>query len=574
MNEKLKAILHRAWNEPRHFFLWLAMLSVCGFMAAVGSKTVIGPTLLFSFIALGCILCFLASVPAFVLAWIPPVRRLFGWLLRRRFVVLACLATLVALFYTVENWRGRHAWQTYKAAWEAKGEHFDLASFVPPQVPAEQNFFESPLFRDLSPANKNNRILDIFGPKSGEAPGTGNWTKPQRVDLTAWQAFYRGSNNVFSAGDGPQTNYFPVAKEPQSPAEDVLLALSRFDGNRRLLIEAAARPQARFGINYDAGYAAVLPHLAHMKAIAQYLSLHGCAALKSGDKQTALEDSRLLFRLLEATRREPTLISFLVRIAVGQIALQPLWEGLADRQWTDAELSLFEIELGKLDFLADYQFAMRGERAFNLWAVDFIHKAGISGWTEMASSEGQDSKSDEFLGKAAFRLVPAGWFDQNKLSLCLAHERYSLPAVDMEKRLVSTELSRPFLATLGKQRLRPYDVFSRMLLPAVARIAERSARAQTSVDLARVACALERYRLANTRYPETLLELPPKYIPELPHDVISGKPLGYHRTEDGQFVLYSVGWNGTDDGGKVELTKAGNPDPDKGDWVWSYTAAR
>ena len=31
MNEKLRSILHTAWNEPRHFFFWLAMLSVCGF---------------------------------------------------------------------------------------------------------------------------------------------------------------------------------------------------------------------------------------------------------------------------------------------------------------------------------------------------------------------------------------------------------------------------------------------------------------------------------------------------------------------------------------------------------------
>ena len=33
------------------------------------------------------------------------------------------------------------------------------------------------------------------------------------------------------------------------------------------------------------------------------------------------------------------MISHLVRIAMLQIALQPVWEGLADRQWTEAELS-------------------------------------------------------------------------------------------------------------------------------------------------------------------------------------------------------------------------------------------
>ena len=62
-----------------------------------------------------------------------------------------------------------------------------------------------------------------------------------------------------------------------------------------------------------------------------------------------------------------------------QIALQPVWEGLADRQWTEADLSVIESELGKLDFLADYHFAMRGERACNVWAVDYFRKAGIYG---------------------------------------------------------------------------------------------------------------------------------------------------------------------------------------------------
>ena len=136
------------------------------------------------------------------------------------------------------------------------------------------------------------------------------------------------------------------------------------------MIAAAARPEARFWINYDAGFAMLLPHLARLKASSQYLSLHATAALKAGDRATALEDMKLSFRLIESIRREPILISQLVRMAMLQIALQPVWEGLADRQWTEADLSVIESELGKLDFLADYQFAMRGERACELWTVD------------------------------------------------------------------------------------------------------------------------------------------------------------------------------------------------------------
>jgi hypothetical protein len=44
----------------------------------------------------------------------------------------------------------------------------------------------------------------------------------------------------------------------------------------------------------------------------------------------------------------------------------------------------------------------------------------------------------------------------------------------------------------------------------------------------------------------------------------------YRRTNDGQFVLYSLGWNETDDGGQIALRENGSFDRDKGDWVWQY----
>jgi hypothetical protein len=585
MNDRLSSILHTAWNEPRHFFFWLAMLSICGFIASAGGAAILGPADLLAFGALCFILCFVVSIVAFILAWIPPVRRLFGWLLQRRFLVLSCLVTLVGLFYAVEDWRGRRAWQMYKRAWEAKGERFDLANLAPPPVPNDQNFFASPLWEDLRFAETNRStvwndpdrqervVFSVYGPKVNAAPSTGSWIKAQRVDLPAWQAFYRGSNNLFAAQSGPRTNYFPIAKEPQTPAADVLLALSKFNENRQLLIAASARPQARFWINYDAGSAMMIPHLARLKAISQYLSLHATAALKAGDRETALEDIKLLFRLIEATRGEPIMISHLVRISLVHIALQPVWEGLADRQWTEAELIAIERELGKLDFLTDYQFAMRGERAFSVWWVDYIHKAGTSGLNEMSAPR-EDSGSfqvEQFLGTAAFCLIPAGWFDQNKLSLCRMYEKHLLPLVgDPNQRIVSATAIKQADSALGRQSVRPYDLFSRMLLPALGRFAEKGVRSQSSVDLARVACALERFRLANGQFPYALDALAPKFIAKLPHDVINGQPVKYRRTDDGQFVLYSVGSNEADDGGTVALTKSGNADGNKGDWVWRY----
>lgn len=587
MKEKLKTILNTIWNEPRHFFFWLAMLSLFALAAVAVATAQIGPSAPLAFAALGCILCFMASVPAFILAWIPPIRRLFAWLLRWRFLALGCLVTLVALFYAVENWRGRRAWHNFKQEREAKGERFDIADLLPPPVAADQNFFETPLWTDLHFVETNGAVVwsgapggsraifDAFGPRAANAPSTGNWLKAQRLDLAAWQAFYRGSNNFYSTQGGPPTNYFPIAKEPQSPAADVLLALSKFEGNRQLLIVAAARPQARFWINYDAGFAMLLPHLVRVKAGCQYLALHANAALQAGDRQTAVEDVELMFRLLDSIRGEPILISHLVRMAALQLALGPVWEGLANRQWSETDLRTIASELGKMDFLADYHFAMRGERACGVWGVDYVRRAGIQalGETVELESSARPTDGEKFLGRALFRLIPAGWFDQNKLSLCSLQETCFLTAVDRERRLIPPARIQQSSAMLSQLKSSPYGLLSRLLLPALNRAAERCARAQTSADLARVACALEQYRLARGQFPETLAALAPAFIEKLPHDVINGQPLNYRRAEDGQFVLYSVGWNESDDGGRIELTKSGsNVDPDKGDWVWRYPA--
>lgn len=64
-----------------------------------------------------------------------------------------------------------------------------------------------------------------------------------------------------------------------------------------------------------------------------------------------------------------------------------------------------------------------------------------------------------------------------------------------------------------------------------------------------------------------------QFITRLPHDVINGQPLKYRRTDNGSFLLYSVGWNEKDDGGSVVLSKDGKKiNWEEGDWVWRSPA--
>jgi hypothetical protein len=64
-----------------------------------------------------------------------------------------------------------------------------------------------------------------------------------------------------------------------------------------------------------------------------------------------------------------------------------------------------------------------------------------------------------------------------------------------------------------------------------------------------VAFALAVYRGEGGRYPARLEELAPKYLPAVPSDLFSGKALVY-RPFEGGYLLYSVGVNGKDEGGR------------------------
>ena len=92
------------------------------------------------------------------------------------------------------------------------------------------------------------------------------------------------------------------------------------------------------------------------------------------------------------------------------------------------------------------------------------------------------------------------------------------------------------------------------------------------------ACALERYRIEHNTYPNTLEAANRPGERSIPADVISGKPMGYHKTPDGRYALWCFGFDGIDHGGKRVLD-AKNPELTKfydskyrGDWVWDFRA--
>ena len=563
MNETSKT--KSGWRIRRVLLIWLASFTLIALTTGIALITTdnapkkspdIVWSLLFGVLGASVLVCLLAFIH-----WLRCWRNV-----RRLLIGMAFLATLIAIFYAEEDWRGWRAWEKCKHELEAKGEIMDWDKFIPPPVPNDQNFFCAPIFTNML----NGQI--VMNPYHSD--GSPNWQAEKDrtgylggegrayiIDLKAFQASYRNPTNTNLAKE------FPIAPQPQTPAKDVLFALSKFDSAVEDLRQASQRPYANVPINYEAGLSAsagtLLPYLATLKRCTQVLQLRAGAELADGQNTKALEDVKLMLYLNTSLRNSPFLISHLVRFAIVAIGLQPIWEGLAEHKWSDEQLVALESELGKLDFLEDYEFVMRGELAF---AIASFENQRLT--REVISSKGDTNG----LTTNKLTLMPSAYFYQNELAIARMQQQWMLPLVDTNSRVISpAAFQRTNDAVLAEMKhYSPYKVQALRLFPAISRTMIKVAATQVSIDLARVACALERYRLAHGEYPETLDALVPQFIETLPHDIINGQPLHYRREANGQFILYSVGWNETDDGGQIGLNKEGRFDWQRGDWVWQY----
>src|SRR5262249_2847417 len=148
-----------------------------------------------------------------------------------------------------------------------------------------------------------------------------------------------------------------------------------------------------------------------------------------------------------------------------------------------------------------------------------------------------------------------GTFDPEKKTL--SPGRLNSNSRDLEQAFAGRE---PFDTMAVRHQL-----LTIIMLPALEAAPAKFERGQVAADEAALACALERFRLAQGHYPEKIAELAPQYLTVLPHDVIGGEAYRYRRTDNSAFLLYSIGWNEKDDDG--------NPgkqlfDEKQGDWVW------
>jgi hypothetical protein len=361
-------------------------------------------------------------------------------------------------------------------------------------------------------------------------------------------------------------------------AEAVLEAISDWEPAFAELRAASQRPYSRFNITYEQPDPAsiLLPHLSVLRQISRLASLRTGAELMLGRADAAFADVRLMLRLAEATRDEPILVSQMVRVQQFELVVQHLPDGI--NQWSEPQLRALQEVLGSCNFCADACRTLKSECfLFGNRIIEYTRGAWDKPMLMSAMGSGGGNNVPEGLELAGIlmSIAPDGWFDLEHVNYTRKFEEWLLPIFSPRNRLVHPSATRR--AEAGTAALLKHSApglylrhrfFCGLLLPSIAKVSEKIAFAQAAADTAAIACALERYRRNEGKFPDALASLIPEFMSQLPLDVLNGQPLKYRRTEDGLYVLYSAGWNETDDGGKVEVTRGGELDRQRGDWVW------
>ena len=273
------------------------------------------------------------------------------------------------------------------------------------------------------------------------------------------------------------------------------------------------------------------------------LLLHVQAALEAshGDADGALATIRCLVNVARSIGDEPTPMSQVLRAYIGARAVRAVERVLAHGRPSAEALAttrrVFLREAGE-PILPD---AYRAERAFLHEALTHARSVNTArtfpgivtgARLKLALAAGRVQRDHPELLRLMNEAVAASRLPPSEQTA--AFDR-------LDERWTAVVLDHEILMRLS------------LLRPAASETANLLRPLLGQMRCAAVALAAEGFRVDQGRWPETLGELVPAYLDDIPIDPCDGSPLRFKRLPDG-LVIYSVGNDGQGDGGYIERT--------------------
>jgi len=312
----------------------------------------------------------------------------------------------------------------------------------------------------------------------------------------------------------------------------------------------AQRGAPVYPLDFSKGVQIELPHLARMRQCARLLREDAIIKAAADKKSEAVDDIIAGMKLGDALVPEPIIISQLLRIAIYGImsdAVQNCFEGGDLPPERADELMSY---IAQADNRRGFADSLAGELYMGL--VQFS-EVRASGWSAALDMVDQATSVTGVLADMLFV-----WLYKTPLGRPWANMDEAAYADILSRVASAAELpyyeAMPILDAVdaGFETLPRTRILTRLLVPALSRACQAQARHEAMLDLMQMGILLEQYKVRTDRYPESLDAIIPDLGSSVPVDPFSGGPYHYQLSGD-SFILYSIGRNRQDDGGRHDL---------------------
>jgi hypothetical protein len=452
-----------------------------------------------------------------------------GVKLRAKILFVLIILLVLGFIFLLPHGRYRHELEAYKKELRARGEKLTIAELAPPP--------------SSNPSNGAKAFMQLM--KDYELP----------TNLpTIMRLAEPGLANV------TWTNLSPEQ-------------MVGYEENRSKVVELRKLLNASvldFQPDYARGQYILLPHAAKLKATEQLIAATAMQACYAREFSEGVADLVAAANLVRLYGGEVTLISDFVRAAMARTGINATWAALHYEGWTETQLLALQNRWQVVDLFSNAAPVIAMEGISSIASMDEVRQTNMSSLVELSltlasSRSAGSSTGDDKLGslhdvmeQLFTRLKVLRWKSSWSYDEELCYLEVTEAALESARKITADEFFVPEFTRFNQQANNIFRFYQNstnefMLLDARGDYFRRYLSTLAEVETARRLCvtaiALKRYQLQHGAYPTMLNDLVPAYLSAVPIDFMDGKPLRYKLRPDGDFLLYSVGDDGKDDGG-------------------------
>lgn len=279
---------------------------------------------------------------------------------------------------------------------------------------------------------------------------------------------------------------------------------------------------ASFPMNHQAGAATDLSWIQNQRAAARILTLEALVHAHRGNAKQCAESIQASIGVEHSLRRAPFLVSYLVQLAIRNMALKTLAQTIGSVPFTDEQLRKFRAEIQSWEDTKFLEHAISTDRVFGF-------------------------ETYRYGGTAKSKLIIPLSHSEFAFYLQVTDDVYSAAQLGFPEALGNLQKAK---STATNQR-RFGGALTMNLLPVIEAAFQATAREQTIARATDTAIAVILFQRSQGTLPESLEQLVPDLITDVPKDAFSGASLCYRRTQK-DFVIYGFSHNGLDDGGNPD----------------------